>query len=215
MSAKAKTIAASGSPWPDADARARDRAVKRTAVLEAAVRSFNDKGFAATSLDNVATALGISKPTIYHYFADKDEILFECVRRGLAEIRDAAEGAEARGGSGASRLHALLRDYGRVMTQPWGMCVTRTADAELSETSREKFRALKREIDATIRSTIEDGIADGSLAEMQPRAMAFAAAGALNWIGRWYDPDGSLSGEEASAAIVDVLFQGVLPRAPE
>src|SRR5690606_33394023 len=102
------------SPWrrPKAESddpaakREKLRSRKREAVLQAAVRSFNDKGFTATSLDDVAKALSVTKPTIYHYFADKDEILFECVRRGGEGIWDAIHRAEASGGSGLQQLAA-------------------------------------------------------------------------------------------------------------
>ncbi len=78
-----RTSAAAASPWPTPEERAREREQKREAVLSTAVRLFNSKGFHATSLDDVALALNVTKPTIYHYFANKDEVLFECVRRGL------------------------------------------------------------------------------------------------------------------------------------
>src|SRR5947209_1441666 len=76
------------SPWPSREERDRDRELKREAVLRTAVGLFNEKGFHATSLDDVAEALKVTKPTIYHYFSNKDEVLFECVRRGVESIRD-------------------------------------------------------------------------------------------------------------------------------
>src|SRR5262249_50625138 len=74
---------APGSPWPRREERARERELKRDAVLRTAVALFNKNGVRATSLAGVAKALNVTKPTIYHYFSTKDEILFECVRRGV------------------------------------------------------------------------------------------------------------------------------------
>ena len=98
----------SESPWSSASQREREREAKREAVLRTAARLFNAKGYHATSLDEVATALQVTKPTIYHYFSNKDEILFECTRRGLDAIATAAREAAERGGSGVERLRALL-----------------------------------------------------------------------------------------------------------
>lgn len=200
------------SPWGTQDERAAGRAAKREALLRAAVRSFNEKGFHATSLDDVAAALHVTKPTIYHHLGNKDEILFECVRRGLQSIGDAAAAVERTGGSGMQRLRALMHDYAEVMTTEFGQCVTRTADHELSPDSRRKFRALKREIDEAVRRIVEEGMADGSIARGDPAMTTFVVAGALNWIGRWYEDDRALSAQDVARLCVSTLVDGLAPR---
>lgn len=197
------------SPWLSAKERQRQRGLKRDAVLHAAVQSFNERGFHATSLDEVAVSLNVTKPTIYHYFSSKDEILFECVRLGLEGIRDAARAVEETGGSGLDRLKALMRNYALVMTKDFGMCVTRTADHELSRESRARFRELKREIDATVRRVVEDGMKDGSIKPGDVRLVTFTIAGALNWIGRWFDPKGETSPEAIADGVVATLVNGL------
>lgn len=206
-------MGASAKPlWLSADDRERERREKREAVLHAAVRSFNDRGFHATSLDDVANALNVTKPTIYHYFGSKDEILFECVRRGLEGIREAAEAVEAGGDSGLERLRRLMLDYAVIMTRDFGMCVTRTADHELSDESRTKFRALKREIDQTVRRVVEQGMAEGTIAAADPRLVTFTLTGALNWIARWYDPQGPLTPQQVAEGTVATLIAGLAAR---
>lgn len=200
------------SPWPTKSDRDRTRALKREAVLNTAVRFFNEKGFHATSLDDVAVALNVTKPTIYYYFRSKDEVLFDCVQQGLAQVREAAERVEARGGTGRERLESLAHDYAICMTQPFCVCITRTADHELSPDSRDRFRALKREIDVMMRKVVQDGIADGSIAPGNARMITFTMAGALNWVARWFDPDGPMTSEEAASELVRILMNGVAPR---
>ena len=199
------------SPWPDARTREEDRRAKREAVLIAAVRAFNARGFRATSLDDVAAELNVTKPTIYHYYGNKDEILFECVRRGLDPIRRVAEEGVAEGGSGAERLRSLLRGYALMMTEDFGICVSRTLDSELSPESRVRFRALKREIDQLMRQVVEEGMADGSLRPGDPRLVTFTLAGSVNWVARWYRPDEALSAEAIAEGVADTLMRGVLP----
>jgi hypothetical protein len=65
-------------------------------VLRAAVQMFNEKGFHQTSLDDVAARLGISKPTIYHYLGNKDQVLLECVTAGWPDHRGGGGGAQKR-----------------------------------------------------------------------------------------------------------------------
>ncbi|MZQ91090.1 TetR family transcriptional regulator [Frigidibacter albus] len=197
------------SLWASAGDRAREREMKREAVLTTAVRLFNLKGFVTTSLDDVALALGVTKPTIYHYFPNKDEILYECVRRGLDSIRrTAAEAAKIRG-DGAVRLRKMLLSYALVMTRDFGICVGRTNDAELSPENRARYRAAKREIDQMLRGALQAGIDDGSLRPQDARLAVFAVAGALNAIGRWYDPKGAMSAEAVAKGMVDALMRGL------
>jgi AcrR family transcriptional regulator len=178
-------------------------------VLNAAVKSFNERGFHSTSLDDVAASLNVTKPTVYYYFANKDEILFECVKLGLKSVRDAANAVDLTGGSGLERLTALMRNYALVMTHDFGMCVTRTADHELSPEARIHFRKLKREIDDTVRQVVEDGMRDGSLRTGNSRLVTFALTGALNWIARWFNPKGALSRKEIADGIVGTLVAGL------
>lgn len=200
------------SPWPRREERERERMVKRDAVLHAAVEMFNEKGFHSTSLDEVALALNVTKPTIYHYFDSKDEILFECVRLGLQGVSEAIERVEAAGGAGIERLRALIHEYVIIMTHDFGKCITRTADHELSPTTRAEFRRLKREIDAAVRRVIKEGMEDGSICPGDPRLVTFCIAGALNWVARWYEEDGTLRPEDIADGYAATLINGLAPR---
>jgi AcrR family transcriptional regulator len=183
---------------------------KREAVLRAAVEMFNERGFSATSLDDVAASLGVTKPVIYHYLGTKDQVLFECLDRGLKALEDAV--AEERQGNGADRLRAFLTRYAEIKMTPFGRCVVLTADHELSADALARFRSVKKGIDTSLRALVAEGIADGSLNAADPRLVAFTFAGALNWIPRWQKPQGETPPAELARAIVDTLMRGVLSR---
>lgn len=202
----------SASPFPSPEEKRSARAAKRDAVLRAAVQMFNARGFHQTSLDDVAASLGISKPTIYHYLGNKDQVLLECVKIGLGQLIEAAEEARARPGTGADRLSAFLVRYAEINMDDFGRCVIRTGDEALVPESRERFRDLKREIDKHMRGLIAEGITDGSLAPCDPKLAAFTIAGALNWPARWHDPAGSESPEDLAQQMVALLGAGFLPR---
>src|SRR3546814_13568167 len=91
---------------------------------------FNARGFHATSLDDLAASLGISKPTIYHYLGNKDQVLLECLTRGLMQLRAAAEEAQTLPGTGLDRLRAFLRSYADVNMRDFGRSVSRTGESE-------------------------------------------------------------------------------------
>jgi len=198
------------SPWPSLRDRQRERALKREAVLRTAARIFNEKGFHATSLDEVAERLNVTKPTLYYYVDSKDEILFECVRTGLEMVRAGIDEVARTGGSAADKLVACMRAYARVVTMDFGACVIRVGEDPLPPDSRRKLRRLKAEIDREFRSLIASGVEDGSIAPCDPRIAAFTIAGALSWIGRWYRPDGPLGADEAIERCIAVLTDGII-----
>lgn len=197
------------SPWKKRNERQRDRELKREAVLRAAAQAFNEQGFHRTSLDEVAERLNVSKPTIYYYVKSKDDILFECVRIGLERIDTASRAAHLSGGTGLDRLIALWTEYARIVTEDFGRCLILVGEDPLPVATRRELRALKAKIDHRFRRVVEDGIADASIRPCDPKLVAFAAAGALSWIARWYDPKGSLDVDAIVRQTIDVLVLGV------
>ena len=188
------------------------RAAKRDAVLRAAVQMFNERGFHQTSLDDVAARLGVSKPTIYHYLGNKDQVLLECVTIGLTQLLEAAETSRQETGNGAQRLTRFLQRYAEINMDDFGRCVIRTADEALAPESREQFRALKRKIDTAMRGLIAEAMADGSIAPMDTRMLAFTLAGALNWPARWQNANGVDKPEQIAQHLVAILATGFAPR---
>ena len=205
-------MAGPASPFRTAEQRLLDREAKRDAVLLAAVKMFNERGFQATSLDDVAASLGITKPTIYHYLGNKDKVLLECLTLGLNQLITAVDEANREAGSGLDRLRHFLERYAEINMSPFGQSVIRTDAAFLSGDSAIQFKELKRRIDASLRDLIRDAMADGSIAPQDPKLLTFTLAGALNWPARWYDPKGDLTPVEISRAMVDILLAGLLPR---
>ena len=197
------------SPWEQPDERARLRASKREAVLRVAAQIFNEKGFHATSLDEVAERLHISKPTLYYYVKSKDDILFECVNIGLQLLQDAIEKVGASGGSALDKLMAGMRQYVGIVTMDFGMCVIRVGEDPLPQEGRRKLRRFKAALDNEFRELIRQGIAEGSIAPCDPKIAAFTLAGALSWIGRWYLPGGSLQPDEIADQCIALLINGL------
>jgi AcrR family transcriptional regulator len=200
------------SPWKRKTDRLREREVKRDAVLRVAAQLFNEKGYHATSLDEVAERLNVTKPTVYHYVRNKEEILFECVRIGIEMLHAAVERVGSSGGTAMEKLIAAIREYTAIAAMDFGMCVIRVGEDPLPPDSRKQLRRLKRLIDQEFRSVIAQGIVEGSLAPCDPKIAAFVLAGALSWIARWYRPDGPLSLADITEQCIGVLMRGLQAR---
>lgn len=199
------------SPWPTDAQRAADREAKRLAIRRVAARLFNERGFRATSLEDIAGALRITKPTLYNYFAGKDEILFSCVSFGCDMIEAAASAADGAGG-GLERLRRMMLAYAETIAGDFGRCVITVSEHDLSPQSRAEFRSLKRAIDAKLRQAIAAAMKDGSVGPGDVRLTAFTVAGALNWIAHWYDPAGRMTAGQMAEAVVERLIAGLADR---
>lgn len=94
----------------------------------------------------------------------------------------------------------------------FGRCVIRTGDEVLSPDNRQRFRALKREIDTELRRLVEEAVEDGSARADDVRLTAFTIAGALNWPARWHREDGALPPREIAEKLAATLVDGLRPR---
>ena len=200
------------SPWAQAPSRAAQHQAKRDAVLHVAAQMFNERGFHATSLDDIADRLNVTKPTLYYYVKNKDAILLACVKKGLDMTLEGIDASRAAGGNAIDQLRACMRTYAEVVTQPFGMCLIRVGDEEVPEPSRTELRRLKSEIDHAFRRLVEQGVQEGVLAPCDPKMAAFVIAGGLSWIGRWYQPQGAYSADQIIEQCTQLLLQGVLAR---
>jgi len=189
--------------------RRRDPVTKREAVLKTAAELFLEKSYGRTSLNDVARRLNITKPAIYHYFHNKEDILLGCYGWGTKLIEESVSELAEHDGTGLEKVEAFIYSYANVMTVNFGRCVMRLDEGDLSPEARTKVRASKRKIDRRLRSFIQAGIEDHSIAPCDAKIAAFAIAGALNWICMWYEPEGALSAEEISSQFASTLTRGL------
>ena len=108
LASPARTGKTVESPWRAHRASEPQRSDKKDAVLLAGARLFTRKGFQGTSLDDIAQSLGVTKPTLYYYIANKEEILIECVERGLTAFHQGLAALLESGLGGRDLLRAAM-----------------------------------------------------------------------------------------------------------
>ena len=197
-------------PWTGG--RARDPDAKREAVLAAAASAFVQNGYGATSIDDIAARLGVSKPTVYYYAGGKQALLGACFTLALDAYSEAVEESAVTGVDGRERLHQVVQKYVEITTTVFGRCLHRVPDVELTPDVRDRLRAVKRKVDARIRDLLREGVRDGSLRTADVRMSTFAISGAMNSIAQWYAPDGKLTPQEIAERLWDSFSEGVRPR---
>jgi AcrR family transcriptional regulator len=204
-----KNAIAEPSHWRAFVSRRRDPATKREAILQTAAQLFLEKSYGRTSLNDVAERLKITKPALYHYFRNKEEIVLECYRLGTAMIGDSLDEIAGQCGTGLEKVEAFIYSYANLLTVNFGRCVMRLDEGDLSAEARTEVREYKKGIDRRLRSFIQEGIEDGSIEPCDSRVAAFSIAGAVNSICLWYKPDGALSPEQIAIQLARSLTQGL------
>jgi AcrR family transcriptional regulator len=182
---------------------------KREAVLRTAVRMFLERSYARTSMNDVATQLSITKPALYHYFRNKEEILVEIFRLGTDLIDRMLDSIEAEEKSGLDKVADFIAGYIRIIAMDFGRAVIRLDDGELSKAGRKLVRARKREIDHRLRALIESGISDGSIAPCDAKIAAFILAGSIHGMASWYEPAGPMDLAAITEQYVQMLSAGL------
>ena len=196
-------VAATPSPHV---ARKRDR--RRRQILRAALKAFRRKGYHATTLEDIALDLGVRKAALYHYFPDKDAILYACHRESLAELERILAGARAQE-TAAEQLAHLIREHVRVMTDT---LEGSPLAFEVTALSAERQRAViagRDRYERALRRVIARGVEQREFRHVNPKTAAFAILGAINWIARWYRPEGSLGTDELGREFADHLIGGL------
>jgi AcrR family transcriptional regulator len=189
--------------------RRRDPDGKREAVLRVAVQLFLERGFWRTSLTEVADKLKITKPALYHYFHNKEDIYLECYRRGMSLIRANIERLRADASSGLEKVAGFIYLYATVIATDFGRFVVRQDDRELSPDARQEVRAYKRQVDRALREFIQNGIDDGTVRVCDSKLAAFSIAGAVNSMAVWFDPEKGRSASEIAREFARILTQGL------
>ena len=190
----------------------RDHDRKRDAVILTAARAFRRRGYHNTSLDDIANELNVTKPTVYHYVATKEQLLFECFRTGLNQIMESFEPIDGSPRSARERLDHVIRGYAEAITSDFGWCMVQAENQDLSPAMSKNVRALKSRIDQGIRKLLEEGAEDGSIRKCDAKITSFALAGAINWIAHWYRADESLSAAEIAERFIELFELGLTPR---
>lgn len=184
-------------------------ALKRAALLREAGRAFSAQGYHDTSLDDVAKTLGVTKAALYYYVKNKQEILFECHMQAQDLGDTALEYSEQNGRTGREKILLLARKYIELITGEMGSFAVLGEFDALDAENRTIIARRRDKFDRHFRRLVSDGIADGSIRTVDPKLTVFFFMGAINWMTRWFRPDGPLPGEEIAQHFADLLDKAI------
>lgn len=185
-------------------------------IYYVAARIFCEKGYDATSMSDIADAVGITKAGIYHYVASKQDLLFAIMNFGMDRLETrvitparAVADAERRLRT-TIRNHALLIMEGSAVAGYNPVTVLNDEMAGLTPAHRRKVLQRKRDYLDLLRDTLRQLKDEGKLKEVDDTVAAFSLFGMLLWLSRWYHPDGKLSAEQVANEMEKIALGGIL-----
>jgi AcrR family transcriptional regulator len=187
------------------------RQQRRRDILHAALRAFRENGYQATTLDDIAGHIGVRKTALYHYFPDKEAILYECHRESLNEIRRVMKEA-MKLETATERLGYVIREHVRVITGNLDGSPLALEVPALSTERQAEIIATRDRYERDLRKLIDQGVKSGEFREVDSKIAAFVILGAINWIARWYRPEGALHARELGTEFADHLLGGLACR---
>jgi AcrR family transcriptional regulator len=189
----------------------------RQEILRTAARLFQQRGYDATSMNDVAAALKLSKGGLYHHFQSKDEILFEIMNHAMEITQELVMTPVRRIVGPEERLRALIRLHIEVVLSPRDREITVMLHENhpLPPALGKRINTRKKEYIHFVESLITDvqvNAQRGRSAKyaVSPRAAAFALLGMINWIYQWYKPEGELQANNLVPQFTDLVFGGIL-----
>ena len=180
-------------------------------IYRTAAQMIYEKGFAATSMNEIADAVELTKPGLYYYVKGKKELLFSIMGFAMDLLDGEVIGPAREIRDPEERLRIIIRQHARLLTrEPGALAILIDEVGGLSPEQREKITRRKRAYFDFLRQTLEELKEAGRLLPVDPTVAAFSLLGMVMWISRWYAPEGSLASEEVVRNITDIAASGVI-----
>jgi AcrR family transcriptional regulator len=178
-------------------------------ILLTSVRLFNERGYDATSMEDLSRALGITKSAIYHHVSAKEELLRLATGRALDGLFAVAATAEAMGGRAVGRLEHLVRGSVAVLVGELPF-VTLLLRVHGNTPAEREALARRREFDRFTASLVKQAVAEGDLrADIDPALTAKLLFGLVNSVAEWYRPRPGDDGADLADAVCTLVFDGI------
>jgi len=189
--------------------RARGYDDQREQILVRAAKLFARRGYTATSMNEVAEACGVSKPSLYHYFRDKQQLLLEIAAAHVARLEAlvAEVGAEAH--EPEARVRRLITAFLEVYAGAQAEHRVLTEDVRfLPPADRRRVLDGERKVVAAFADAIAAARPELRALELD-KPLTMLLFGMMNWMFTWLKPRGELSHADMAPVVADLFFGGL------
>src|SRR5947208_626335 len=180
-------------------------------VRAAALRLFNEKGYHATSMRDIASEVGINKGSLYSYIRSKEDLLIPVFEQAMAVLLAQIEQITADGGlRPTQRLERAIHAHVIAVADNLDVLTVYLSEwRQLAAESLTTVRGHREGYAALFLQILEDGVASGEFRSIDTRIVMLGMIGMCNYLFRWYRPDGRLVPDQIADELIEMVMQGV------
>lgn len=173
------------------------------------------KGFDATSMNDIAEAVGMTKAGVYHYIPGKKDLLFALMSYALDHLENDVIAPARSIQDAETRLKFIIKNHVKLITGENGdkgnglISILTDELAGLTKVHRRKIIERKRDYLNLVRVTMDELKSEGKLKDLDTTVCAFSIFGTVMWLARWYRPSGRLRGEDIADEITKIATSGM------
>ncbi len=185
--------------------------LRSQAILETAAKLICAKGYAATGMQEIAEACGLTKAGLYHYIESKENLLLAIMSYGMdlfeEQVLLQVVGIE----DPVERLKACMAKNVTLVTRGWSKEITIILHehATLTGAAGKQINARKKRYVRFLESSVQEAIDKGLVRPVNPTVAAYSFLGTVLWVYKWFLPEGKLSDEQISDGMIDLFFKGL------
>ncbi len=189
---------------------------RKRQIEDVASTLFSERGYAATTVRDIARALDLQGGSLYAHITSKEDVLWNIVSRAAerfhAAVRPIANGPEP----ASARLQGMVRAHVRVVTDDIEHAIVFLHEWRFLTPERRAAIARQRDAyEAYFRAVIAEGISEGEFRPADPKMAGLAILGALNGIALWYRAGGRLTADDIAAHFADLFLHGLAAPRPD
>jgi AcrR family transcriptional regulator len=185
--------------------------VSREEIIAAAVRLFFQNGYHATSMQDVAHEVAIKKPSLYHHFESKEAILLAILETGMDKLLADLKSIAASDDDSATKLREAIRAHAvSIAAYPEAAAIFFREDRGLGSGYIDHYIAKRDLFEEAFRTIVNQGVSAGQFRSTDIPITVQAILGMVNWMTRWYRPDGRLKAEQIADSFADMVLSGLV-----
>ena len=180
-------------------------------IIDAAARMFREHGYADTSVEDVANAVGILKGSLYYYIDSKEDLLFRVLEDVHEQAKHILDDVGAMDAPPLDRLAAYLRGHVEFNLRNLEKVAVYYHDfTRLAPERRAVILEQRKQYERFVVGLIDEARQAGDVAsDLDPRIAAYSALGMVNWVYTWYRPVGEAAPEELANLIAEIIVGGL------
>jgi AcrR family transcriptional regulator len=187
-----------------------DASSKDAKIFAEAVRIFREKGYHATSVQDIADAVGLQKGSLYHYISSKEELLFKIFARSTGALTHQLEAIIASSDSPTQKLRCAIEAHLTALCEQLDIYTVYLSERRaLSGRTQARVHAEGEQHARLLEQIIKEGITTKDFRAVDTKMTAHAILGMCNWLYQWYSPEGRLKPHEIAEIFSDLVIGGL------